>query len=53
MRAWDTEGHVSACDWENSEQALGHAGSVVMSVEDINRDLEPPKKKLFSKGSGE
>lgn len=40
MRAWDENGKVQACAWENSEQVLGQAGSVVMSVEDINRDLE-------------
>jgi sugar/nucleoside kinase (ribokinase family) len=40
MRVWDENGKVSACDWENSEQVLGQVGSVVMSVEDINRDLE-------------
>jgi sugar/nucleoside kinase (ribokinase family) len=40
MRAWDETGRVQACVWENSEQVLGSAGSVIMSVEDINRDLE-------------
>jgi sugar/nucleoside kinase (ribokinase family) len=40
MRAWDESGRVQACAWENSEQILGQAGSVVMSVEDIARDLE-------------
>jgi sugar/nucleoside kinase (ribokinase family) len=40
MRAWDENGQVAACAWENSEQALRHAGAVVMSVEDVNRDLE-------------
>lgn len=40
MRAWDENGKVQACAWENSEQVLGQVGSVVMSVEDINRDLE-------------
>jgi sugar/nucleoside kinase (ribokinase family) len=40
MRAWDENGQVAASAWENSEQALLHAGAVVMSVEDINRDLE-------------
>ncbi len=40
MRAWDASGRVQACAWENSEQVLGQAGSVVMSVEDIARDLE-------------
>ena len=40
MRTWDENGQVAACAWENSEQALRHAGAVVMSVEDVNRDLE-------------
>ena len=40
MRAWDENGKVQACVWENSGQVLGQVGSVVMSVEDINRDLE-------------
>jgi sugar/nucleoside kinase (ribokinase family) len=40
MRAWDENGKVQASAWKNSEQVLGQAGSVVMSVEDINRDLE-------------
>jgi sugar/nucleoside kinase (ribokinase family) len=40
MRQWDENGHVTARVWENSEQALRHAGGVVFSVEDINRDLE-------------
>jgi sugar/nucleoside kinase (ribokinase family) len=40
MRTWDENGRVKASAWENSEQALRYAGAVVMSVEDINRDLE-------------
>ena len=40
MRAWDENGQVAACAWRNSEQALGQAGAVVFSVEDVNRDLE-------------
>lgn len=40
MRAWDENGQVSSGVWENSEQVLGQAGSVVVSVEDVNRDLE-------------
>lgn len=40
MRAWDENGQVAACAWENSEQVLGQAGAVVLSVEDVNRDLE-------------
>ena len=40
MRGWDENGKVFATAWENSEQILGRAGGVVMSIEDINRDLE-------------
>ena len=40
MRAWDEKGSVFAKAWENSEQVLGQVGGVVMSLEDINRDLE-------------
>lgn len=40
MRAWDENGSVFATAWENSEQVLGQVGGVVMSVEDVNRDLE-------------
>jgi sugar/nucleoside kinase (ribokinase family) len=40
MRAWDENGQVTASAWENSEQALGQAGAVVMSIEDVNRGLE-------------
>jgi sugar/nucleoside kinase (ribokinase family) len=40
MRAWDENGQVAACAWENDHQTLGHAGAVVLSVEDVNRDLE-------------
>ena len=40
MRAWDENGRVHATAWENKEPALRHAGAVVMSIEDINRDLE-------------
>lgn len=40
MRDWDKEGRVKIKAWENSEQVLGLAGGVVMSVEDVNRDLE-------------
>lgn len=40
MRAWDAKGSVSATAWENSDQVLGSAGGVVLSLEDINRDLE-------------
>jgi sugar/nucleoside kinase (ribokinase family) len=40
MRAWDEQGRVEAKVWENSEQVLGRAGGVVLSVEDVCRDLE-------------
>ncbi len=39
MRSWDESGRVSPSKWENSAQILNRAGAVVMSVEDINRDL--------------
>ncbi|MBL8062049.1 MAG: hypothetical protein JNK32_03450 [Anaerolineales bacterium] len=40
MRAWDENGSVTAQAWENSEQILGQVGGVVMSLEDVARDLE-------------
>jgi sugar/nucleoside kinase (ribokinase family) len=42
MRAWDEKGHVFAKPWDAnaSEQVLRHAGAVVLSVEDVNRNLE-------------
>lgn len=40
MRTWDEQGRVVAKAWENSEQVLGQVGCVVMSVEDVERDLE-------------
>ena len=40
MRAWDEKGSVTAKAWENSTQVLGQVGGVVLSLEDINRDLE-------------
>lgn len=40
MRAWDETGRVFAKPWSNSGQVLPHAGAIIMSVEDVNRDLE-------------
>ncbi len=40
MRAWDESGLVTACAWADSGPALRQAGAVVLSVEDISRDLE-------------
>lgn len=40
MRAWDENGQVYPTAWENSEQVLGQVRGVVLSLEDLNRDLE-------------
>ncbi len=40
MRAWDDSGQVRRVDWESAEQALGQAGAVVVSVEDVGGDEE-------------
>lgn len=40
MRVWDERGSVESQAWGNSEQVLGPVGGVVLSIEDINRDLE-------------
>lgn len=40
LRAWDESGRVRQSDWESAEQALGQAGAVVVSVEDVSRDEE-------------
>ena len=40
MRRWDEKGQVQTGAWENSDQILSQAGAVVMSVEDLNFDLE-------------
>lgn len=40
MRAWDESGQVQRADWESAEQALGQAGAVVVSVEDVGGDEE-------------
>jgi len=40
MRAWDETGRVFAKPWAGSGQVLPHAGAIIMSVEDVNRDLE-------------
>ncbi len=40
MRGWDETGQVFAKPWENSGQILSHAGVVILSVEDVNRNLE-------------
>lgn len=40
MRKWDKNGLVLPQPWENSDPLLGQVGGVVMSIEDINRDLE-------------
>lgn len=40
MRDWDENGLVIATTWKNSDQILGQVGGVVLSLEDVNRDLE-------------
>lgn len=41
MRAWDGDGRVRACPWQDQDRALAAAAAVVLSVEDVlNRDLE-------------
>ncbi|MBL8050923.1 MAG: hypothetical protein JNM46_06845, partial [Anaerolineales bacterium] len=40
MRGWDEHGQVYPTAWENSDQVLSQVGGVVLSLEDVNRDLE-------------
>jgi sugar/nucleoside kinase (ribokinase family) len=40
MRAWDESGQVRRTDWESAEQALGQAGAVVVSLDDVGGDEE-------------
>jgi len=40
MRAWDESGQVRRVDWESAEQALGRAGAIVVSIEDVAGDEE-------------
>ncbi|MCA2001480.1 MAG: PfkB family carbohydrate kinase [Chloroflexi bacterium] len=40
MRGWDEKGRVFAKPWQGSEKILPRAGAVILSVEDVNRDLE-------------
>lgn len=40
LRTWDESGQVAQTDWDSAEQALGQAGAVVVSVEDVAGDEE-------------
>ena len=40
LRAWDETGQVTQTDWDSAEQALGQAGAVVVSIEDVAGDEE-------------
>jgi len=40
LRSWDDTGQVTKTDWESAEKALGRAGAVVVSFEDISGDEE-------------
>ena len=39
LRCWDHAGHVSSCQWEDSELWLAHADALVLSDEDVTDDL--------------
>ena len=40
MRKWDADGRVSPTKWTNTESALGRAGAVIISREDVGGDDE-------------
>lgn len=40
MRTWDESGQVARTAWESAEQALGPAGAVVISIDDVGGDEE-------------
>ncbi len=40
LRAWDENGQVAPRPWEQAEEVLQRAGGVVLSLEDVGRDLE-------------
>jgi sugar/nucleoside kinase (ribokinase family) len=40
MRAWDETGQVRRIEWESAKQALGRAGAVVISIDDVGGDEE-------------
>jgi sugar/nucleoside kinase (ribokinase family) len=40
LRTWDESGQVLGTAWESAEQALGQAGAVVVSIEDVAGDEE-------------
>ncbi|MDK1117588.1 MAG: PfkB family carbohydrate kinase [Anaerolineae bacterium] len=40
LRSWDEIGQVTESKWVNAEQALGQAGAVVVSIEDVAGDEE-------------
>ncbi len=40
LRSWDENGQVTSTAWESAEQALGQAGAVVISIEDVTGDEE-------------
>ncbi len=40
MRRWDSSGRVSLGDWEQAGQVLPHASAVIVSLEDLGRNLE-------------
>jgi sugar/nucleoside kinase (ribokinase family) len=40
LRAWNTEGRVSAMEWPQAPYVLGHSGAAVVGMEDIEYDEE-------------
>ena len=38
LRNWNEHGRISACPWKDSSQAMGVAGAVVISIEDVDSD---------------
>lgn len=40
MRTWNEQGQVSPKPWQDNQQALEHAGAVILSVEDVAWNLE-------------
>ncbi len=40
MRAWNEDGHILPCKWQNADSILPKAGAVVISREDVDGDEE-------------
>ncbi len=40
LRAWDEQGHVTPCTWDEAGKVLPHIGAMVISREDVGGDEE-------------